>query len=302
MNSSTANPWLHKLALLLVVATFALIFIGGMVTSKGAGLAVPDWPLSYGSLNPPGWMHIENVRLEHGHRLFASFVGLLTTLLAIGLWRTEDRLWVRWLGVGAFLGVLAQGILGGLRVNLMSTALAIVHACVAQAFFCLTLLLAMVTSSHFISHPSSLDSKRQRRGKVLSAALFLTVYAQIIAGALMRHWGAGLAIPDFPLAFGRWIPPLQDPSVLVHFIHRVGALLVTVLTVTNLFYVLRYCGNERRVLVPIAFLSGLLVLQIFLGAQVIWLARPPIVTTLHVLTGALILGTSFVFLVRSFQK
>src|SRR4029077_4018027 len=115
---SSFSPWPHRLAVVLVCATFPLLFIGGLVTSKGAGLAVPDWPTTFGYnmfLYPWSKM-VGNIFYEHSHRLVASFVGLLTLALAFLLWFRERRTWMRWLGVGALGLVMAQGILGGLRV------------------------------------------------------------------------------------------------------------------------------------------------------------------------------------------
>ena len=123
------DPWLNRFAILTAAATLALIGIGGLVTSHGAGLAVPDWPTTYGYnmfLFPPSFW-IGGIFYEHTHRLFASFVGLLTTILAIWLWLREPRKWLRWLGVIALFAVVLQGILGGLRGTLLQKYLGIVH-------------------------------------------------------------------------------------------------------------------------------------------------------------------------------
>ena len=136
---SLSSPWPHRIALILACATFPLLFIGGLVTSKGAGLAVPDWPTSFGYnmfLYPWSKM-VGNIFYEHSHRLVASFVGLLTIALVLTFWLRERRAWLRWLGVGALGLVIAQGVLGGLRVVLLEDTLAIVHAATAQAFFAL---------------------------------------------------------------------------------------------------------------------------------------------------------------------
>ena len=146
VNSQISNPplapfttkgglWPHRLAVVLACATFPLLFIGGLVTSKGAGLAVPDWPTTFGYnmfLYPWSEM-VGNILYEHSHRLVASCVGLLTIALAMAPWFGERRTWLRWLGVTALLVVIAQGILGGLRVVLRQDTFAILHACLAQA-------------------------------------------------------------------------------------------------------------------------------------------------------------------------
>src|SRR5690349_15940272 len=124
-------PSLHVLALLTAAATFPLIFMGGLVTSHGAGMSVPDWPNSYGYnmfLFPPR-LWIGGILYEHTHRLMATVVGMLSIALTIVAWRTETRLWVRWLAASTLLAVIVQGVLGGLRVVLVKLDLAIVHAC-----------------------------------------------------------------------------------------------------------------------------------------------------------------------------
>src|ERR1044071_843214 len=128
------NRPLHVIALLTAAATFPLIFMGGLVTSHGAGMSVPDWPNSYGYnmfLFPPRFW-AGNIFYEHTHRLYASFVGLLTVILAFWSLCVEKRFWVRMLGLSCLSMVIIQGVLGGLRVVLLKLNLAIVHACVAQ--------------------------------------------------------------------------------------------------------------------------------------------------------------------------
>ena len=135
---SSFSTWPHRLAVTLAGATFPLLFIGGLVTSLGAGLAVPDWPTTFGYnmfLYPWSKM-IGGVFYEHSHRLIASCVGLLTIALTVTLWIKEDRRWLRWLGITALAMVIVQGVLGGLRVVLLQHTLAIIHACFAQVFFC----------------------------------------------------------------------------------------------------------------------------------------------------------------------
>src|ERR1041385_7606255 len=145
-----SGKWLHGFAVLTALATLALIGIGGLVTSHEAGMSVPDWPTSYGYnmfFFPIGkWWRVGNIFYEHSHRLFASGVGLLTTILAIWLWFKEPRKWLRWLGVVAFFAVLLQGVLGGLRVILFKDQIGIFHAALAQLFFVLVCSIALFTS------------------------------------------------------------------------------------------------------------------------------------------------------------
>jgi cytochrome c oxidase assembly protein subunit 15 len=141
---SLFDAWRHRFALLLAASTLALIFIGGLVTSTESGLAVPDWPLSYGMLMPP---MVGGVFYEHGHRMAASFVGFLTLVLAFWTWRRESRAGVRRLGWAALAAVIAQGLLGGLTVIfLLPTAISVTHACLAQTFFLMTIAMAYATS------------------------------------------------------------------------------------------------------------------------------------------------------------
>jgi cytochrome c oxidase assembly protein subunit 15 len=131
MTRTAHHPCLKKFAWLTAGATFLLIGLGGLVTSHQAGLAVPDWPTSYGYnmfLFPVHFWQA-NIFYEHTHRLLASFVGLLTGVLAVWLWLREPRRWLRWLGVAAFFAVVLQGVLGGLRVTLLKDEIGIFHAC-----------------------------------------------------------------------------------------------------------------------------------------------------------------------------
>src|SRR6058998_4259489 len=148
-SSAEPKPWLHRFAWFTAAATLLLICSGGMVTSKGVGLAVPDWPTTFGynMFLFPVSKWIGGVLFEHTHRLIASTVGFLTIILAIWLWRTEDRPAVKTLGLIAVAGVILQGILGGLRVTMLKDQIGIFHACLAQAFLGLIVLIAMVTTN-----------------------------------------------------------------------------------------------------------------------------------------------------------
>ena len=150
---SKSNPWLYWFAVLTALATLALIGIGGLVTSHEAGMSVPDWPTTYGYnmfLFPINkWLG--GIFYEHSHRLLASLVGLMTTILAVWLWLKDRRPWMAWLGVAAFLLVVAQGVLGGLRVTMHMDSLGIYHATIAQLFFVLTCAIALFTSRWWVN-------------------------------------------------------------------------------------------------------------------------------------------------------
>src|SRR5947209_15545702 len=148
MTRSACHPWLDRFAWLTAGATFLLLGLGGLVTSHEAGMAVPDWPTTYGynMFLFPVSKWVGGIFYEHSHRLVASGVGFLTTILAVWLWAKEERRWVRWLGVAAFLAVALQGVLGGLRVTLYKSELGIFHAMLAQLFLVLLAGIALVTS------------------------------------------------------------------------------------------------------------------------------------------------------------
>src|SRR6478609_6132963 len=144
------SKWLNRFAWLTCVATLLLICSGGMVTSKNVGLAVPDWPTTFGynMFLFPVSKWVGGILFEHTHRLMGSVVGFLTIILTVWLWLSEERQWVRTLGVVALAGVILQGILGGLRVTMMKDEIGIFHACVAQAFLGLLVVIALATT-HF---------------------------------------------------------------------------------------------------------------------------------------------------------
>ena len=151
--------WVHRFAVVTAGATLVLIFVGALVTSTGSGLAVPDWPLSFGQVFPP---MVGGVLFEHGHRLVAAFVGVLTVTLMVLLTRWEPRAWVRWLARGAALAVVLQGALGGVTVLLrLPLAVSVTHACLAQAFLCLVITLAVCTSPGWQAHPAGRVEQRQ---------------------------------------------------------------------------------------------------------------------------------------------
>jgi len=206
------------------------------VTSKNVGLAVPDWPTTFGynMFLFPVSKWVGGILFEHTHRLMGSLVGFLTIILAVWIWLREDRRWVRRLGLVVVVGVILQGILGGLRVTMMKDQIGIFHACVAQAFLGLLVFIALVTTkfwssiehrtfavegaastrarlncksdvlgSRELAHPSP---RRPTPIKALALAITITIYVQLALGATMRHQHRDLSILDFPTANGAWIP------------------------------------------------------------------------------------------------
>jgi cytochrome c oxidase assembly protein subunit 15 len=287
------DPWRHRFACLTAAATLVLIFVGGLVTSTGSGLSVPDWPLSYGMLMPP---MVGGVRFEHSHRLIAGFVGLLTLALAIWTSRAEPRRGVRRLAWAALLAVVAQAVLGGLTVLLLlPTSVSVAHACLAQTFLCLAVALAYATSREWLSADRpAVDEVGLRRTTAVAVA---AVFVQLLLGAVMRHIGAGLAIPDFPLAFGRLIPPLEVTPVRVHFAHRAGAVLVLVVTAWLAAAAAR--TREPRIGRHAALLFAMALVQATLGALTVITGKAVLPSTAHVAGGAVLLAGCVLLLLRS---
>jgi cytochrome c oxidase assembly protein subunit 15 len=292
---SAYHPWRHRFGVLTAACTLALIFIGGLVTSTGSGLAVPDWPLSYGMVMPP---MVGGVFYEHGHRMAASLVGLLTLALAIWTWRAESRRGVRRLAWLALAAVITQGLLGGLTVLfLLPTPISVTHACLAQTFLCLTVALAYSTSREWLEPgPRGTDNAGVRTAAFTAAGV---VYTQLVLGALMRHTGAGLAIPDFPLAFGGLVPPLEDARVAIHFAHRVGAVAVVIALARLLWTAI--ASRQRRFVTLASVLLGLALVQVTLGAATVLSGKAVLPTTAHVATGAAILAVCVLTALRAYR-
>ena len=301
----------------LVAVTFCLVMLGGTVTSKGAGLAVPDWPRTYGYnmfLFPPSqW--VGNIFWEHTHRLLGSVVGMMCIGICIGLWRTQNaRPWLRWTGVGLLTLVIVQGVMGGLRVTELSIAFAVIHGINAQVFLCMTVLIAAATSRFWIER-SQAKPNTHRLGYA-AYALLAVVLIQLVLGAATRHTNAGLAIPDFPTAYGGVIPPFDQAGIEagmgefaasqdnyefpnatftpaqvgIHFAHRTWAVVLLITAVCVLFRIAKAFRAQRQVITPVFAIATLLVIQVLLGMQVILSGRHPEIATAHQSIGAAIIA------------
>jgi cytochrome c oxidase assembly protein subunit 15 len=300
---------LHRFARFVVACTVLLILAGSLVTSHDAGLSVPDWPTSYGwnMFTFPPRMWVANIFYEHGHRLIASSVGFLTIVLASWLWLKDDRRWLRWFGVGALGAVIAQGLLGGLTVLfLLPPAISTAHAALAEIFFCMTVSIAVFTSPAWIrgyddgdAGPRSYDSDRRLRR--LATTTTVVIYTQILVGATMRHTDAGLAIPDFPLMFGHLIPDHWDARIAVHFAHRLGAVIVAALVLSTAVTIWRRHTDRSELASPGLLLVLLTIVQVTLGALTIITRRDPLINSVHVVVGALVLTTSLVITLRTWR-
>jgi cytochrome c oxidase assembly protein subunit 15 len=293
----------HYFSRALVVATLILVAAGGMVTSTNSGLSVPDWPTTYGQnmFTFPLSGMVGGIFYEHGHRLIASGVGFLTIGLVFLATRVEPRRWVRrlaWIALGV---VVLQGTLGGLTVLfLLPDAISIGHAGLAQIFFGLTVTVALVTSRSW--REGGLVPYEARALAPHMAALTALVYLQILLGATMRHTGAGLAIPDFPLAYGRLIPPFWTTPIALHFAHRVGALTILVLVIFNVVAIRRALPHAAEFIRPAWILVAAVATQVTLGAFVVLTGKQPIVNTAHVAIGATVLASSLVLTLRCYRS
>jgi cytochrome c oxidase assembly protein subunit 15 len=283
----TANLGLHRFALFTAAATLLLIVAGALVTSNDAGLAVPDWPLSYGSLMPP---MVGNIFYEHGHRLVATFVGMLTIALAVWLWRAEPRRWVRRLGWVALAAVILQGALGGLTVLfLLPRPVSISHASLAQEFFCLTVSLALFTSPGWKRETARAEDSGSPLLRQLCAATTLIIFGQLVLGAAFRHKAIGI------------LP------------HLAGAAAVVVAAVWTAQRVRRDFAGVPELRRPANALAALVAAQIVVGTTAYFVrlataAAPQpepvmvLATVAHVAVGALTLATSVVLTLQAFHR
>jgi heme a synthase len=320
------NPWLFRFAVLTAVATFLLIGLGGLVTSHEAGMSVPDWPTSYGynmfALPIKFWTG--GAFFEHTHRLLASAVGFLTTILAVWLWLKDSRQWMKWLGVAAFFGVVAQGILGGLRVTMKMDSLGIFHGAVAQTFFVLICAIALFTSRFWIELASKRNNFSVPRG-LRSHVLFVTllIFVQLLIGATMRHQHAGLAISDFPLAHGKIWPdtspdaiasynahrieingenPITSFQIVLQMIHRVVAFFILAGVAAAAWLATKRLGGKDSLTKLAFFWLALILTQVALGAATIWTNKAADVATAHVMVGALSLVTGALWCLIGFGR
>jgi len=251
-----ASPWPHRVAWVLACATFPLIWMGGLVTTYGAGMAVPDWPNTYGYnlfLYPlSSWLAVWDVFLEHSHRLIGAAVGMITIALAVLLWRYDPRRWMRWLGVAAIVGVCLQGTLGGLRVIGDALLLAKVHGCTAPVFFALTTAMVAFTSPRWRQTGGTLAPSRPGVKRLTGWAIAATagVYLQIVLGAQLRH----LSPLAGPIWFAIWT-----------WLHLIVAGLVLVGLVWLGIAVIRRSSPGSIVARRGRWLIGLVVVQVLLG-------------------------------------
>jgi cytochrome c oxidase assembly protein subunit 15 len=290
-HSTTDWRWRRRFSALTVGMTVLLICWGGVVTSIGAGMAFPDWPTSLGSynlINPVDeWWAVPAYLAEHGHRLIASLVGMMTVILAGWTWWADPRRWMRWLGVAAVVLVVVQGVLGGLRVVWVSLDLAMVHASVAQLFFAVLMAMTLFVSDAWRTGRGILaDTGPAHRLRWVAYATTVGIYVQIVLGALLRHAGGGVS--------GGFTA-----------IHVTGAFVVVGL-VGAVFVLAEKHFDDNSVVRRAAWgLLGAMGLQFALGlaALIVMLYEqsqtglslaPVVLTVAHLVVGALLFGMSIV--------
>jgi cytochrome c oxidase assembly protein subunit 15 len=278
------NPTVHRYAVFTVTATVFLLVAGALVTSNDAGLAVPDWPTSYGSFFPP---MVGGIFYEHGHRMVATFVGLVTIGLALLLWNREPRPWMRRLGAVALAAVVVQGLFGGLTVKLrLPPAVSIIHASLAQAFFCITVAIAVFTSSWWHTPAAASEDNGSPRLATLSLWLAGVTFLQLVLGAAARHNAFGIAP------------------------HLVDAAAVLALAVVVARTVRRRFAGVRALRAMSKWLNSVIGAQILLGGAAWWsrlvthdAPQPQPVaiwlTVAHTVLGAIVLASTVVFVLVS---
>jgi cytochrome c oxidase assembly protein subunit 15 len=371
------NAGLHRFAVLTAIATLGLIGIGGLVTSHGAGMAVPDWPNTYGynMFCFPLSQWVGGIFYEHTHRLAASGVGLLTVVLALWLYGRSARPFMRWagavllvaggatmaamprrwadglvlgltalaflgastvwprcepsakwlrrLGLAAFFAVVLQGVLGGLRVVLFKDAIGIFHAALAQLFFVLVCAIALFTSRWWHTNSTRLPASSCHQLSTLFLLSTLLILAQLTLGAAMRHQHAGLAIPDFPLAYGKLWPAMDAGSVArynqqrievvaanpitafqigLQMIHRLLAVAILGAVAFATWSTLRALGGKNSLSRMALVWLGLILTQVALGAATIWSNKAADIATAHVLVGALALALGAILSIVSSRE
>ncbi|MCB1100018.1 MAG: COX15/CtaA family protein [Verrucomicrobiae bacterium] len=366
----------HRLSIVVLAFAGLLVWWGAAVTTKDVGLAVPDWPLSFGQVNPDGWLGKEALLLEHGHRSIASFVGTLTAILFLWIWlrSSNQKAWVfaeflalsvglaaivvgvsrgytfesansqaaagnidratgdptPWFALAAIVGVgvvvwfvwswakrrwslplklsgLAlicvelQAVLGGLRVTEMSNAFGVIHGCFGQAFFCLLLLMVLVTSQSWESRPL-VPQKAIGWLRIWGCVLFATVFGQLIVGATMRHTHRiGLAADDIVTTGGTFLPDFSNFDLTILFTHKSGAVIVFLVVFAFAGFALRHLSEVTALLRAAITLVVLVCVQVCLGIFVLETGKSFWVTNFHVLTGLCILSCAFFILAKGFS-
>jgi cytochrome c oxidase assembly protein subunit 15 len=306
------QPWLLRFCAVALVFTGCVLFAGAFTTSIHAGMAFKDWPLSNGSLNPPGWISDEDMRAEHSHRLLAETMGFCSLVAMVWVLLTENRRWVRRLSVGLVLMIVFQGALGGSRVlfdplntgasQVVEQTFAVLHAMGAEVTLCLWVTLtAAVSRSWMQRDPRAAPIAPGVRRWAMAAVSIL--FIQIVIGAVVRQGGYALTIPYFPFSGPEHalLPPGWPWGVAVNFAHRVGAGLATIALCGLAVSVLRDPSARRQLGRWIYLILATLVLQIGLGGLVILTFKDAHAATTHMLVGAFLLATTWLLTLLAYR-
>jgi cytochrome c oxidase assembly protein subunit 15 len=263
-NENLYSRWPHRLAWALTCTTLPLILLGSMVTNYGAGMAVEDWPTTFGYWFYPikAWLAFWDLFLEHGHRMLAQAVGLLAIALAVVLWRKDSRRWMWLMGLAVVLGVVSQGVLGGFRVIYDATLLAKIHGCTAPLFFALCAAVVTFTSTKWLANDGPREYPSAPRLQRLTLVLAVAFYLEIVLGAQLRHQLSGAwAVNAWTGWFELWV-----------WLKLIGAGLLAAGVVWLLVYVSRNLSNQPMIIHRTQLLAGLFLTQTALGAAA-WVTK-----------------------------
>ncbi len=319
MNQKSYNSGLTHLSKFTILSTLILIFVGALVKSHEVGLSVPDWPTTYGEnmfVFPLSQM-VGGIFYEHGHRLIATFVGFLTLCQTLWLSISNGEKWLKVMGFISLCVVITQGMFGGLTVIFFLPPLvSIIHATLAQTFLVILIIIAYGLSKERLKRDKKIDfnTKIQIRAFIIG----LLIYIQLILGALVRHTSSGLAIPDFPTMGGTFLPIFNDSmlkyinnylfdidkdmvsifQVVIHFFHRMGALIISISFLIFFFKYHNSLKHNKNIGFSLWSILFTIFFQIILGAATVLSEKHEIITSLHVLNGAFLLGLTVLLILQ----
>jgi len=287
--ASTYNPGVHRFAVFTACWTVLLFVAGALVTSKDAALSVTDWPTSHGTLVPPLSSLQGGDLFEFSHRAVAGGLGILVLILAVLLWLKESRVWLRWLGFVAVLGVVVQAILGGqVVIRLLHYWLPVIHACFAQIVFGAVLGIVVFTSKWWVSERPQLEDSGSPSIHTLTTLNAAVIYLQVILGAGFRH----KEIPIWP--------------------HMAGAMLVMGMVIWTAVALRKRFEKSRELSKARILLHAIFGTQFLLGLAAFWSRRStadapqpmPVMVTLtviHTVVGAILFAFSVLVVLMCYR-